>query len=81
MRVKYTYYILEILMSKPLETAIIKTPSKKMSYSEQQILEIARCADPDTGPMYFLDNYFCDKFYIFLCVPNSNFLDKLFFFQ
>jgi hypothetical protein len=58
MRVKYTYYILEILMSKPLETAIIKTPYKKMSYSEQQILEIARCADPDTGPMYFLDNYF-----------------------
>ena len=45
-------------MSKPLETAIIKTPYQKMSYTEQQILEIAKCADPVTGPMHFMDNYF-----------------------
>ena len=45
-------------MSKPLETAIIKTPYQKMSYTEQHILEIARCADPVTGPQYFMDNYF-----------------------
>ena len=45
-------------MSKELETAIIKAPYKRMSYTEQQIHELARCADPVTGPSYFLDNYF-----------------------
>jgi hypothetical protein len=45
-------------MSKQLETAIIKSPYKKMSYTEEQILEIARCADPELGPQYFMDNYF-----------------------
>jgi hypothetical protein len=45
-------------MSKDLETAIIKTPYKKMSYSEHQIQELARCADPITGPRYFMSNYF-----------------------
>ena len=45
-------------MSKELETAIIRAPYKRMSYTEQQILELARCADPLTGPQYFMDNYF-----------------------
>ena len=45
-------------MSKELETAIIKAPYKRMSYTEQQIVEIARCADPVTGPQYFMANYF-----------------------
>ena len=45
-------------MSKELETAIIKTPYQRATYTEQQILEIARCADPVTGPEYFMDNYF-----------------------
>jgi hypothetical protein len=45
-------------MSKQLETAIIKTPYQRMSYTEEQILEIARCADPESGPQYFMDNYF-----------------------
>ena len=45
-------------MSKDLETAIIKTPYKKMSYTEHQIREFARCSDPVTGPRYFMSNYF-----------------------
>jgi hypothetical protein len=45
-------------MSKDLETAIIKTPYKKMSYTEEQIIELARCADPVTGAQYFMYNYF-----------------------
>ena len=45
-------------MSKDLETAIIRNPYKKMSMSEQQIIEFARCADPVTGPRYFMSNYF-----------------------
>ena len=45
-------------MSKELETAIIKSPYKKMSYTEEHIREIARCADPVNGPQYFMDHYF-----------------------
>jgi len=45
-------------MSKDLESAIIKTPYKKMSYTEHQIRELARCADPVTGARYFMSNYF-----------------------
>ena len=43
-------------MSKELATAIIKTPYQRATYTEQQILEIARCADPVFGPEYFMDN-------------------------
>jgi len=45
-------------MSKPVETAIIKTPYQKLSYTEEHIIEIARCADPATGPQHFMSNYF-----------------------
>lgn len=45
-------------MGKFDETQLVKTPHKKATYTEQQILEFARCADPITGPMYFMDNYF-----------------------
>ena len=45
-------------MSKDLETAIIRSPYKAMSMTEEQILEFAKCADPDTGPEYFMTNYF-----------------------
>ena len=45
-------------MNKPLATAIVKNPYEKMSLTEQQILEFAKCADPVTGPQYFMDNYF-----------------------
>jgi len=45
-------------MSKPTETVLIKKPNKIESFTEQQIIEIAKCADPITGPQYFLENYF-----------------------
>ena len=45
-------------MGKELETAIIRNPYRKMSMSEQQIIEFARCADPVSGPRYFMSNYF-----------------------
>jgi hypothetical protein len=45
-------------MSKPLETTIVKTPHLKANYTEKQIIEFARCADPVTGPEYFMSNYF-----------------------
>jgi hypothetical protein len=45
-------------MAKELENAIVKAPYKRMSYTDEQILEIAHCADPVTGPQYFMSNYF-----------------------
>ena len=41
-----------------METVLIKKPNKIESFTEQQIIEIARCADPISGPQYFLENYF-----------------------
>ena len=45
-------------MSKPLESVLIKKPNVLESYTEQQLHEIVKCADPVTGPQYFLEHYF-----------------------
>ena len=45
-------------MSKELATAIIRNPYQKMSMTAEQISEFAKCADPVTGPRYFMSNYF-----------------------
>lgn len=44
-------------MLKPNES-IIKSPYQKVNFSEEQIIEFMKCADPDTGPEYFMSNYF-----------------------
>jgi hypothetical protein len=41
-----------------METVLIKKPNMQESYTETQLAEIIRCADPVNGPQYFLDNYF-----------------------
>ena len=41
-------------MAKLLETVLIKKPNVQENYTEYQIREIIRCADPETGPQYFL---------------------------
>jgi hypothetical protein len=41
-----------------LDAVLIKSPHKRIPYTEQQIAEFAACADPVTGPQYFLDNFF-----------------------
>jgi len=38
--------------------ALAKTPYKKEIYTEQQLAEFALCADPVTGPEYFMRNFF-----------------------
>jgi len=45
-------------MSKNLDHVVIKAPYRRMSMTEEQIQEFARCADPITGPSYFMSNYF-----------------------
>jgi hypothetical protein len=39
-------------------SALIKSPHKKASYSQAQLQEFMKCADPLTGPHYFMSNYF-----------------------
>ena len=45
-------------MSKPLDYTLIKKPHQQITWTEHQIREMARCADPETGPMYFMSHYF-----------------------
>ena len=40
------------------EPALVKSPYSRAMYTDEQIREFVLCADPDTGPMYFLDNFF-----------------------
>jgi hypothetical protein len=40
----------DIVLVKPAHTTTV--------YSDQQIREFAACADPTSGPMYFMDNFF-----------------------
>jgi len=40
------------------ESNLVKTPYKKTSFTEQQLEGFLKCADPVTGPHYFLDNFF-----------------------
>ena len=47
-------------MIKPgtLDTVLVKAPHRRETYTDQELLEFSLCADPVTGPMYFMDNYF-----------------------
>ena len=39
-------------------TAIVKDPYKKLNYNNKQLQEFAACADPKSGPQYFLSHFF-----------------------
>ena len=45
-------------MAKSLEGVIVKKAHQVETFTQEQILEYARCVDPVNGPQYFLDNYF-----------------------
>jgi hypothetical protein len=45
-------------MTKTLETALVKTPYKQQVFTDEQLSAFLKCADPVTGPEYFLDHYF-----------------------
>lgn len=46
------------MIKNPTETVLVKAPHRRETYTEQELLEFAQAADPVTGPMYFLDNFF-----------------------
>jgi len=40
------------------ENVLVKKPHTTESYTQEQLIEFAKCADPVTGPEYFMSNYF-----------------------
>ena len=44
-------------MGKTVDTSLIKAPYRKLQYTKEQINEFVKCADPVTGPLYFLSHY------------------------
>lgn len=45
-------------MSKSLDGVLIKRAHQRENYSAEQIQEFVACADPATGPKYFLEKFF-----------------------
>ena len=45
-------------MAKSTEPVLVKSPYQRINYTEDQLREFALCADPVTGPIYFMDNFF-----------------------
>lgn len=45
-------------MSKSLEGVLVKAPHKRTVFTDEQLREFVACADPVTGPQYFMDNFF-----------------------
>ena len=46
------------MSTKNSENALVKRPYTVERYSDQQLLEFALCSDMETGPLYFLENFF-----------------------
>ena len=40
------------------ESNLVKAPHRRTTFTDQQLREFALCADPVTGPHYFMDNFF-----------------------
>jgi len=45
-------------MSKSLDGVLIKKAHQKESFTDEQLAEFVQCADPITGPMYFMSHFF-----------------------
>lgn len=43
---------------KGTDTALVKKPHTKSTFTEEQIQEFVKCSDPLTGPEYFMSRYF-----------------------
>ena len=46
------------MANKSLDGVLIKKAHKKTVYTQKQVNEFALCADPVTGPIYFMQNFF-----------------------
>ena len=41
-----------------LETVLVKAPHRKETFTDEELIAFAKCADPVDGPQYFMDNFF-----------------------
>ena len=46
------------MVARQEDGVLVKTPYKKQQFTEQQLEEVMRCAEPVTGPEYFMRNFF-----------------------
>jgi len=44
--------------AKGTDSVLVKKPHQRESFTEKQLQEFAKCANPVTGPEYFMSNYF-----------------------
>ena len=44
-------------MAQSLQGNLTKKAHSKQKFTEANILELNKCIDPKTGPLYFLQNY------------------------
>ena len=44
--------------AKGTDSVLVKKPHLREKFTEEQLKEFAKCADPVTGPEYFMSNYF-----------------------
>ena len=40
------------------EANLVKAPYKRQAFTAEQLDEFLKCADPVTGPEYFMDHFF-----------------------
>jgi len=45
-------------MSISPETVLVKAPHRRETFTEEQLTDFMLCADQDSGPLYFMDNFF-----------------------
>ena len=45
-------------MTKTLESALVKAPYRRQTFSDNELQDFLACADPATGPFYFMDHFF-----------------------
>ena len=46
------------MASKSLDGVLVKKANKGQSFTEEQLDEFVKCADQETGPTHFLENFF-----------------------
>ena len=46
------------MASKSLDGVLVKKANKGQSFTEDQLDQFMKCADQDTGPAFFLENFF-----------------------
>ena len=44
--------------AKGTDNVLVKKPHQKSAFTKEQLQEFMKCSDPDTGPEYFMSNYF-----------------------